>query len=160
MTEASTIGHCGEQDLAALTSGNALTPPSASTQVPETKRLLFGPYSPPLIAKGGVLYCERRGKLEVGSYSHAPIPWPMKKGKHSIILCGDLVKAVKLESVEAVAYHWNVSRALVQSWRKILHVPEFNPGTRILRAAIELALRPAKAVYISKRPLSLTISKD
>jgi hypothetical protein len=106
--------------------------------------LIAGPSSPPLIPKNGLLRCELRGRLPVGDYSQAPIPWPMRQGKHSIILCGDLVRAVRQESVEAISYHWNVSRALVQAWRKALKVPEFNPGTRRLRAAVEELRKPIK----------------
>jgi len=111
-------------------------------KTPETCQLLFGPYSPPLIPKSGLLRCEMRGLLRIGAYSQAPIPWPMRHGKHSIILCGDLVRAVKTESVEAVSYHWNVSRGLVQVWRKTLGVSEFNAGTKRLRAEVEKLRRP------------------
>ena len=58
----------------------------------------------------------------------------MRRGKKSLILCGDLVRAVQRESVEAVSHHWDVCRAVVQKWRKVLGVEEFNEGTRQLRA--------------------------
>src|ERR1041385_1405770 len=58
----------------------------------------------------------------------------MRRGKKSLILCGDLTWAVKRESVEAVSYQWDVCRAVVQKWRKALGVEEFNEGTRQLRA--------------------------
>lgn len=42
--------------------------------------------------------CEWRGTVKVGDYSDGPIPWPIKWGtRHSLILCGDLVEAVKRE---------------------------------------------------------------
>ena len=50
---------------------------------------------------------------------------------------GDLVRAVRRESVEAVSYHWDICRAVVQKWRKALGVQEFNEGTRQLRASAD-----------------------
>jgi len=60
--------------------------------------------------------------LKVGSWSAGLIPWPRRYRTGSIILCGDLVRAVKLESVEAVCFHWGVCRNVVQNWRQALHV--------------------------------------
>src|SRR6266446_3087201 len=90
----------------------------------ERFRLRFGPYEPPRTAAGRWLNCEMRGKVKVGSYSHGPIPWPRKWRTNSLILCGDLVWAVKKEAVQAVAWHWGVSKAMVRVWRRALGVPE------------------------------------
>src|SRR2546426_8273308 len=49
-----------------------------------------------------------RGYLKVGGYSDGPIPWPIRYRTNSIILCGDLVLAVKQEAAEAVSFHWGV----------------------------------------------------
>jgi DNA-binding Xre family transcriptional regulator len=49
-----------------------------------------------------------------------------------MILCGDLVRAIKLESVWAIKHWWGVSRATVTTWRRALGVPRTNPGTRQL----------------------------
>lgn len=100
-------------------------------------KLRFGPYEPPKVPRNGRLFCEMRGSLPVGNHSDGPIPWPMRRGKKSLILCGDLARAVKRESVEAVSYHWDVCRAVVQKWRKTLGVEEFNEGTRQLRASAD-----------------------
>jgi hypothetical protein len=95
--------------------------------------LLFGPYEPPRIPRNGMLLCKHRGYLKVGkAWSDGPIPWPRRYRTASIILCGDLVRAVQKESVEAVSYHWGVCRNVVQIWRRALDVPEVNPGTRHL----------------------------
>ena len=103
--------------------------------MPEKFALLFGPYWPPQTSRGKFLVCERRGKVKVGGYSDGPIPWPIKfgAGPSSIILCGDLVRAVKLESASTVARHWGVSTATVKQWRKVLEVEFYNAGTRYLQ---------------------------
>jgi hypothetical protein len=64
----------------------------------ESYRLLFGPYRTPRCHVGGWLTCERRGEeVRVGGLTDAPIQWPhvRRKGPHSLILFGDLVRAVK-----------------------------------------------------------------
>ena len=70
----------------------------------ERFRLRFGPYEPPRTDFGRWLKCEMRGKVKVGRFSHGPIPWPRKWRTNSLILCGDLVRAVKKEAVQAVAW--------------------------------------------------------
>jgi hypothetical protein len=103
-------------------------------------QLLFGPYAPPRVPRNGRLVCEMRGLLRVGSWSDGPISWPRHYQTGSIILFGDLVRAVETESVEAVSHHWGVCRNVVQKWRQALHVPEANPGTQHLRQRIKTAL--------------------
>lgn len=105
-------------------------------------KLLFGPYEPPKIPRSKRLFCEMRGYLKIGGYSDGPIPWPRRYRTNSIILCGDLVRAVKQESVEAVSFHWGVCRNVVQNWRKALEVPEHNPGTRQLLHRTRTGLEP------------------
>jgi hypothetical protein len=100
----------------------------------ERFRLQFGPYAPPKVPRKNLLLCEMRGYLKVSpNWSDGLIPWPRRWRTGSIILCGDLVRAVKMESVEAVCYHWGVCRNVVQNWRHALSVPESNPGTVRLR---------------------------
>jgi DNA-binding Xre family transcriptional regulator len=63
------------------------------------------------------------------------MPWPTcgtGKGANGFVLCGDLVRALKLESATAVALAWGVARNTVCTWRRILDVPRFNPGTHQL----------------------------
>ena len=121
-------------------------------------KLLFGPYAPPRVPRNRRLFCEMRGFLRAGSWSDGPIPWPRRYRTGSIILCGDLVRAVKMESVEAVAHHWGVCRNVVQKWRQALQVPEANPGTRQLRHQVRAAPdAPARlrAAARAKRPKAI-----
>jgi transposase-like protein/DNA-binding Xre family transcriptional regulator len=48
------------------------------------------------------------------------------------VLCGDLVRAIRLEAAEAVAREWGVNPSTVSRWRRILGVKRFNPGTHHL----------------------------
>jgi hypothetical protein len=103
-------------------------------------KLLFGPYKMPQCTIGGTLKCRRRGEVRVVAISDAPISWPMTRnrngtGKLSLILCDDLVRAVKRESETAVAHHWRVSRLTVWAWRKALSVTRNTPGTAELNRA-------------------------
>jgi hypothetical protein len=97
-------------------------------------RLLHGPYLPPVCRRGDLLFCEIRGTVKVGGYSTAPIPWPrlLKTGRPALILCGDLVRAVKIESELAVAHHWGVGVTTVWAWRKTLGVGRITEGTERL----------------------------
>jgi hypothetical protein len=102
----------------------------------ERCQLLFGPYHPPKTDRGRFLVCEWRGKVKVSGYSDGAIPWPVKwRTRNSLILCGDLVKAVWNESRVAVAYHWGVSLKKVQDWRQVLGVEPYTPGSHWLMRA-------------------------
>lgn len=93
--------------------------------------LIAGPYFPPR-HRGRKIYCEWRGDVMIAGITQAPIPWPYSKGcrqKQLPILCGDLIRAVRTESVESIAHHWGVGRSTVRRWRNHLNVPWFNPGT-------------------------------
>ena len=98
-------------------------------------RLLFGPYRQPRCRLGSKLFCELRGWVKVTRISDAPVPWPMttkRGGKPSLILCGDLVRAVRREANQAVAHFWGVTAQTVTAWRKALDVPRANEGTHQL----------------------------
>jgi len=104
--------------------------------------------------------CELRGTVKVGGYSDAPIPWPsaLRTGYRSLILCGDLVRAVKLESEQAIAYHWQVSKSTVTKWRRVLGVEMWNAGSRrLLWHAVDLARTPEAREKIASRMKSFTI---
>ncbi len=95
-------------------------------------KLLHGPYRTPRCRLGKKLFCEMRGWVTVTRISDAPIPWPMMSkqgGKPSLVLCGDLVKAVRRESGIAVAHWFGVSPQTVTKLRKALDVPQVNAGT-------------------------------
>lgn len=93
--------------------------------------LLRGPYTAPDVSSGW-LVDSQDGLIEVGGWTSAPIPWPRRKktGKHSPILCGDLILAVAIESSAAVQHYWGVSEGTVWRWRQILGVPRVTHGTR------------------------------
>ena len=100
-------------------------------------KLLFGPYQTPKCKFGGTLRCRMRGKMKVKGITDAPIHWPytFKRGgggRPLLILCGDLVRAVRRESETAVAHWWGVSITTVWKWRKALGVVEHNEGTQDL----------------------------
>lgn len=95
-------------------------------------RLLHGPYVAPAVKRGDALFCEKADReVKVGGLSDAPIQWPrrLKTGTPSLILCGDLIRAVRTESVIAVAHWWGVNAVTVWKWRKALGVPQVNEGT-------------------------------
>lgn len=98
--------------------------------------LRHGPYHPPRVRRGGRLFCENLGTVKVCTFSDGPIPWPKcpvgERGGPAFVLCGDLVRAVRLESATAVARAWGVSPSTISRWRRILGVAQFNPGTHYL----------------------------
>lgn len=101
-------------------------------------KLHHGPYVPPRCRVGDKLPCEYRGReVVVGGITDAPVQWPYRKGvgRHSCIVCGDLIRAVQTESEIAVAHHWGVSPATVKNWRRALEVPRTTEGTRRLAVA-------------------------
>lgn len=109
-----------------------------SCLLPDEERysLIAGPYVAPDVRPGDWLMDEERGMVEVGGYTQkARIPWPRikKTGRASLILCGDLVRAVRTESALAIKYWWNVGDPVVARWRKLLGVGQTTgAGTRRL----------------------------
>jgi len=114
--------------------------------------LLGGPYLPPLVAIGGWLKCELRGELQVGGYTNAFIPWPVAVGHaKQLIVCGDLVKALKTESRLAVSFHFGISRALVSEYRHRLGIERYTPGSmRLLWRSVDLARTPEARAKLSR----------
>jgi hypothetical protein len=109
-------------------------------------RPLFGPYRPPACEVGGPLFCEIRGWVTVGGISDSPVPWPYMKarGRHSPILCGELVKAVRQEANAVICALFGVTGQTVSKWRKALGVTNANPGTQEAMAAPKRGMpRPA-----------------
>ncbi len=96
--------------------------------------LIAGPYLPPPCKVGDWIDDEVDGRLEVGGWTVAPISWPRRKktGRAALILCGDLARAVRVESVEAICYWWGVRPTKVWMWRKALGVERVTEGTRKL----------------------------
>ena len=101
-----------------------------------------GPYQPPAVKVGAVLHDEYRGDVKVEGMTKAPIPWPAadyRKGRGESllpILCGDLVRAVCEEDELTVAYYWNVTRYMVEQWKRAICW-----GQRLQRRVRRLALK-------------------
>jgi hypothetical protein len=100
-------------------------------------KLLFGPYAMPRCRVGRWRKCVLQGKVKVVGISDTPIPWPQcRSNRHLVpIICGGLLKAIKRESNQAVAWHWGVCAYTVSKWRKALGVRRSNEGTHELQSA-------------------------
>lgn len=101
----------------------------------DTTKLLYGPYYAPKCKRGDKLECKVRGEeVVVGGLTDARIQWPrvLKTGKRSLIVCGDLVRAIRTESELAICHHWGVSVGVVWLWRKALGVGRVTEGTHRL----------------------------
>lgn len=110
---------------------------------PPPPSLIRGPYAPPPCEPGSSLHCQLRGWVTVRGLTDARIPWPWTHdtldggtgSKRSLVLAGDLLSAVRVESVAAIAYHWGVDRKIVSRWRHALEVGRMTPGTAAIWAA-------------------------
>lgn len=127
--------------------------------------LIFGPYAAPDAAAGWIEDASD-GLIEIGGWTAAPIPWPRRKktGKHSPILCGDLIRAVQSESSAAIQHHWGVSAGTVWKWRQILGAPRVTAGTRQRLAEMtgvppEAAARGRKAAATPESLAKMAASK-
>lgn len=101
----------------------------------ERFKLLHGPYAAPIINRGDTIKCEHRGvTVVVGGMSSGRIGWPTikKTGTVGLIVCGDLVRAVRLESEIAISHHWGVGVVTIWKWRKSLGVGQYTDGTNRL----------------------------
>jgi len=102
----------------------------------ERFKLLYGPYVAPKCRVGDKLPCEYRGReVTVRGMSDGLIQWPStrRRGAHSLIVSGDLIRAVRTESSIAVAHHWGVNKPTVWKWRQALGVPKMTAGSTRLR---------------------------
>jgi transposase-like protein len=97
-------------------------------------RLLFGPYRAPRFRYGSVVMDEARGEVVICGLSAGRIPWPIGRlgpNKSPVVYAG-LAKAVRQESVAAVAFWWGVHPATVSNWRRRLGVGRVTAGTHRL----------------------------
>ncbi len=82
---------------------------------------------------GSWLKCRIRGCVQVTGSSDGILPWPRTKvsGGSPLVVCGDLVKALRRESASAIRAHFGsgVSYYSVWAMRKTLGVPRMTEGT-------------------------------
>jgi hypothetical protein len=100
-----------------------------------TITLIGAPYRSTDFRPGDRVKCRVRGWVTVDGITRGPIRWPYVQqlgGKRSLILCGELERAVRTESVQAVMHYWGVSRTAVRRWRRTIGVGRFTEGTRQL----------------------------
>jgi hypothetical protein len=96
---------------------------------------LHGTYRTPRFRIGATVECAVRGELTIKGVTDARIPWPIgnsRRGARSLVVYGDLARAVQRESSSAICYWFGVRDWMVTKWRKALGVPERNYGTRKL----------------------------
>lgn len=117
---------------------------------PSLRYKLHGTYTTPRYRMGQRVKCEVRGEVEITGTSSGRIPWPTTttQGGHPRIIFKGLARALRVESVQAVAYWWGVTRERVWAWRKQLGiVQKQTAGTSKLRSAY---LRTPKGRAIQK----------
>jgi hypothetical protein len=75
--------------------------------------------------------------MVIKSMTDAPIPRPVGKrgpGRHSLIACKDLARALRRESNQAVSHWWGVDNRTVTKWRRALGVDVTTAGASRLRS--------------------------
>ncbi len=98
---------------------------------------LLGRYHTPRFHYGDVVFCELRGEVKIVGLTTGRIPWPqcLHGPNYGIILYGDLARAVRRESSEAIKHWFGVGDDTVWKWRKAFGVEEHGtPGTSALRS--------------------------
>jgi hypothetical protein len=122
-------------------------------------KLIGGPYRCPRVKKDQIIACLAHGEVVCAGIREgmlstddgAPLAWPVREfsasNQHALILCADLIRAVKTESAQAVAHYWGVSRWTVSRWRRVLGAGRMTRGTRAVWAALaDQRLSPAARV--------------
>lgn len=100
----------------------------------------FGPYVPPAVEVGAIVYDEVRGEVRVHDWiTTGRMQWPRgvgrgRAGAPALILMDDLVRAIRREAATDVARHWGVTPKTVGGWRRALGVGRVTEGTRALLA--------------------------
>ena len=84
---------------------------------------------------------------------NALIPWPVALHHcRQLILCGDLIRALKTESRLAVAFHFGISPQMVSEYRRRLGVERLTPGSlRLLWRNVNLARTPEAREKMSRQ---------
>jgi hypothetical protein len=112
-------------------------------------KLLHGPYRPPRLRRRDRATClYRDADVVITSWSDGRISWPRcrrlgRRGHPGLLVDEELARAVRTESVLAIAYWWGVNDRVVFAWRKALGVEKLNEGSARLRLGLnrELAAR-------------------
>src|SRR5262249_30681320 len=95
---------------------------------PESARLLHGSYRAPPLKRGDRAHCHLRDTTAVvTSWSGGRIPWPRcradgTRGGSGLLVDDELLRAVRTESLAAVAYWWGIYPTVVSKWRRKLGV--------------------------------------
>jgi hypothetical protein len=102
--------------------------------VSDAPKLIGGPYHSPEIDIGEWATCAIRGRQQIRDYTRALIPQPRLVGRgRGIIICGDLERALRIESASAIAHYWGVDPHAVSRWRKALGIEAYEvAGTKAL----------------------------
>jgi len=100
---------------------------------------LLGTYRTPRVRLGRVMSCEARDcDVIVTGYTDARIPWPVGRRKGATafgpIVFGDMARAVRTASNQAVCHWFGVTPWTASKWRRRLGIKWTNPGTRRLRS--------------------------
>lgn len=99
--------------------------------------IIAGPYSPPsadAYPVGATVQCERWGPVEVAGH-HGPMRWPWcrphgRGDRRSLILAGELARAIRVEAAETVALLWGIGLKQVTRLRRAVEVGYSTDGTR------------------------------
>src|SRR5580692_11504613 len=95
-----------------------------------TAALIGGPYHRPMAKLGERRVCLVRGEVTITGESDAIIPWPLckKVGKPGLLVTSELVRALKIESTQAIAQAWGINPHTVAKWRSRLGIDPKTPG--------------------------------
>ena len=99
-------------------------------------QLHFGPYRTPRFKVGSVVQDKVRGRVKIIGVSNGRIPWPvaMNWTHRSLVVYRGLSRALRLETLQAVAYWWGVSGEQIRILRRALGIPIFTAGTALAQS--------------------------
>jgi hypothetical protein len=126
-------------------------------RVPENAKLLFGPYEPPPLGKGGRTHCLYRDALVVvTNWSNGRISWPRcralgHRGGSGLLVEEELARAITHESAAALMYWFGVANSTVTHWRHALGVGGLT-GTEGTRRLVQAGQVRRVAKLRAKRP--------
>jgi hypothetical protein len=107
-----------------------------SMSIPRRERFkLIGTYRTPRFGFHQRVMDDVRGWVEIVGITDAPIPWPIGKRNRARlhVVYGELTKALRRESNQAICHAWGVTAPTVAKWRKALGIERETEGCRRLR---------------------------